>query len=72
MSDVFSTLNSFSTARLEAIYNHAWRNAHNGIKPGQSEQIIGLIEVICFKRSCKITGRGGTFEFKSYQGQQGG
>lgn len=63
MQAVVNKLSGFSTGRLEAIYNNAWRNAHNGVNEDASRVVLGAIEMICGLRNVEIRGHGGNWEF---------
>lgn len=64
MPDVVTQLVDMPIARLQAIYNHAWRQAHNDINKPTAETLMGLVEAAAFVQGYSLTGRGGSWEFK--------
>lgn len=63
MSELTAKLGTMPTHRLQAIYNHASRNRHNGIDAEAAHYVMTAIEFVVDLRGVKITGRGGSWEF---------
>lgn len=51
-------------ARLEAMYNEAWRSHHNEIDMDNMKKAMNLIEGAVVQRLHVITGKGGAWEIK--------
>lgn len=63
MQDLVNKLSGMSTHHLQAIYNNAWRNAHNGVNEEAARFVMAGVEFVCGLRRVEIAGRGGSWEF---------